>query len=587
MGKVLVLGSDTRSFLAVIRSLGRRGLEVHVGWCPAHAPARASRYVTRVHQLPAYTRDGGAWKQALVSLLRQERFDLVIPCDDPTMIPLQHHRADLEPHGRIYLLDDHAFRVTSDKIKSYELAASLGVQVPHAVVVTTPAEAERALDRLSLPVVVKPAHTFTPDDLVNRGSVRRATTPEQLVAHIETACARGPVLVQEHFAGAGAGVEVLADQGRVLVAFQHLRIHEPLSGGGSSYRKSVPLRRELLEAAQVIIGALQYTGVAMVEFRINPDTNDWIFVEINGRFWGSLPLAIAAGVDFPYYLYQLLVEGRREFPQDYATGLFCRNLWLDAVWIAENLRALRSRDPAALPLSRMAGEILHLVTLRERSDTFVLDDARPGFVELGQLIGAQWTKAQGRAQVAWLAVPPVRRARARRAAQALREAKKVLFVCKGNICRSPFAAHYLQARLQDSVQVESCGYYPRTGRLSPDLAQAVAGEFGVDLTTHRSRVVTRDMVANADVVFVFDAENYATLAGRYPEARERLHLVGNLMPGGQFMLIGDPFGGEVNLYRTVYGAITRALDAGLKVAAEPHILAGGSAHPHDRGTLQG
>ena len=56
-GRVLVLGSDTRSFLAVVRSLGRAGIEVHVAWCPADAPALGSRYVHTVHSLPPYEVD--------------------------------------------------------------------------------------------------------------------------------------------------------------------------------------------------------------------------------------------------------------------------------------------------------------------------------------------------------------------------------------------------------------------------------------------------------------------------------------------------------------------------------------------------
>src|SRR5690606_38589075 len=100
----------------------------------------------------------------------------------------------------------------------------------------------------------------------------------------------GGALVQENFTGSGVGVELLAYQGEVLVAFQHVRVHEPLEGGGSSYRRSAALHPQLLAASKALMKALDYTGVAMVEFKFNFNTGDWVFIEINGRFWGSLPL---------------------------------------------------------------------------------------------------------------------------------------------------------------------------------------------------------------------------------------------------------------------------------------------------------
>src|SRR5208337_127138 len=111
--KALVLGDDIRSLLGVIRSLGRGEVEVHMAWHPPDSEALRSRYVAHAHSLPVYDRDDDRWMSALIELMDRERFDLVIPCSDPTLVPLQIHRAELEPHGRIYLLADEAFGVVS------------------------------------------------------------------------------------------------------------------------------------------------------------------------------------------------------------------------------------------------------------------------------------------------------------------------------------------------------------------------------------------------------------------------------------------------------------------------------------------
>src|SRR6478672_8422525 len=118
---VLVLGSDERSFLSVVRSLGRAGLRVHVAWCAPDAVALRSRYVTAVHDLPRYAEGNDSWKHALLALGAAHRFDLVIPCNDPSLIPLQLHRAELEPALRLYALDERAFAVAFDKQKSHDL----------------------------------------------------------------------------------------------------------------------------------------------------------------------------------------------------------------------------------------------------------------------------------------------------------------------------------------------------------------------------------------------------------------------------------------------------------------------------------
>lgn len=85
---MLVLGHGTRAFLSVICSLGRAGLKVHVGMCPADDLALRSRYVRKYHCYPAYRPASSAWLDALVTILEDSPFELVVPCNDPALIPL-------------------------------------------------------------------------------------------------------------------------------------------------------------------------------------------------------------------------------------------------------------------------------------------------------------------------------------------------------------------------------------------------------------------------------------------------------------------------------------------------------------------
>jgi protein-tyrosine-phosphatase/predicted ATP-grasp superfamily ATP-dependent carboligase len=561
--KVLILGKEDRAFLAVVRSFGRQGARVHLAWTPPDALARHSKYVAHVHDdVPPYSPDDDAWKGAFIALCERERFDLVIPTNDATIIPLQAHRAELEPHARLYLVPDEAFEIVFDKGKTYALAESVGVPLPTQQVLSLPI-APDAIEPSWYPLVLKPQASFTLDDLKHKHFVRKVRRPEDLAGQLAFFEGEREVIVQRHFHGTGAGVELLAVDGEVLVALSHLRIHERRKGGADSYRTTLPLRPDMLDAAARMVKALRYTGVVMFELKVNLDTGAWVLIEINGRFWASLPLCLHAGADFPWWLYQALVEGRRDFPRDYRVGVYCRNWGRDLVWLKENFQA-----PAAdrVPLATLLRELGPMLRGRESSDTFVVDDPGPGLEDLRRLAGRAVNRVRRGVRQRLERVPAVRRAQAARARAALGKAQRILFVCKGNICRSPFAEAWARRLVGDGADVSSAGYHPKRNRPCPVEGVDAAAEMGIDLGAHRSRIVDEAMVRAADVVFTFDQENRRTVLGRFPFARGRTFWIGALAEEGA-VEIGDPYGGTVDDFRRTYDAIRRALDTGLAGAA--------------------
>jgi protein-tyrosine-phosphatase/predicted ATP-grasp superfamily ATP-dependent carboligase len=556
--KICVLGKEDRAFLAVVRSFGRQGAEVHLCWTPPDALARRSRYVARVHdEVPLYSPHDDAWKAAFIAMLQRERFDLVVPTNDATIIPLQTHRAELEPHGRLYLIPDRAFEVCFDKEKSYALAESLGVPLPRQHVLTLPVGPD-AIEPSWYPLVLKPHASFTLDDLKQKHFVRKVRGPDALAEQLAFFEGAREVLVQQHFHGTGAGIELLAVDGEVLVALQHLRIHERRKGGADSYRVTLPIRDDMYQAAARMVRALGYTGVIMFELKVNLTTGDWVLIEINARFWASLPLCLHAGADFPWWLYEALVLGRRSFPKDYRVGVYCRNWGRDLVWLKENFQAPADER---VPLATLGRELGPLLLGREASDTFALDDPAPGLEDVRRLAVRGVNRLRRVARRVSDQVPGVQVRRVARARRALAAARDVLFVCKGNICRSPFAEAYLRQRVEGTaVHVHSAGYHPKRNRPCPDEAIVAAGEVATDLRPHRSRILDAAMVGAADAIFTFDQENFTTVLARHPEARRKLHrlsALGDEAAGD----IRDPFGGTVDDFRRTYARIRHALDA--------------------------
>jgi predicted ATP-grasp superfamily ATP-dependent carboligase len=117
--------------------------------------------------------------------------------------------------------------------------------------------------------------------------------------------------------------------------FQHLRIREdPPSGGVSVFCQSVTLSPKLADYSVRLLRAMHWEGVAMVEYRYNAEADRAILMEVNGRFWGSLPLALHAGIDFPYLLYRSTLEGVGAPPQcRYKVGVKCRLIAGDTKWL--------------------------------------------------------------------------------------------------------------------------------------------------------------------------------------------------------------------------------------------------------------
>jgi predicted ATP-grasp superfamily ATP-dependent carboligase/protein-tyrosine-phosphatase len=561
-GKVLVLGQDTLSFLAVIRSLGRFGLEVHVAWCPLDSPALASRYVNHIHHIAPYREESLEWLADFRRLLQQHRFDLVLPTTDDSLLPLQKHRAELEPLARLCLLRDYAYAVCSNKDATYELAVRLDVPLPRQRVAQSAREALEFAGEFGYPVVLKPKRSAVEKVPNVRQKVQKAWSREELVARGASMTADGEILLQQNVVGCGVGVEVLCKNGRVLTAFQHERVHEPMMGGGSSYRKSVRLDESMLSATRRLMEALEYTGVAMVEYKYNRENGNWVLIEINPRFWGSLPLSIAAGLDFPRYLYEMIVEGREEFPSRYRVNLFSRHWSSDMQWFLANLRADRS-NPALQSKSLWAvlAELGNVVTLRERSDTFKLDDRAPAWLDVSHFLGEKAFKVVQRTRLH-------RRREERRLLSLYGRASRIIVLCYGNICRSPFAARLLEAG--SGKAVSSAGTYPREGRGSPPSAIEAAREFGVDLARHRSTILSREEAAAAELILVFDRANWLSVRALCPEAMPRVAYLGAADPAGS-LEIDDPFGQGVENFSACYGRI-HGLIARLTSGAIPSLV---------------
>jgi len=384
----LVTPGDLRSALAVTRSLGRRGVEVTVADESGKSLAGASRYCKASVRVPSLVGSGEAFVDAIRHEVERRRHRVLIPADDISLSLIARARSTFEGLTALPFPDFETVHTAHDKGAVVALAADAGIPVPRTVIVRGRADLEGAITQVGLPAVVKArvSRYAQGGQWRSGGAVRYVRTAAELDSAFQAVHAVVPCpLVQEHIPGDGRGMFALMNRGRLRAAFAHRRLREkPPSGGVSVLSESVALDPRLLEHAERILEALKWHGVAMVEFK--RDARDGVskLLEINGRFWGSLQLAVDSGVDFPYLLYRLAVDGDIDPVFTYRVGVRLR-WWLgDLDWLLIRLRERGSRAQRLQALQqflRPAGRATRTEILRR-------DDPAPAIRELSQYLQA-------------------------------------------------------------------------------------------------------------------------------------------------------------------------------------------------------
>lgn len=299
MATVLVTGGEERAALAVVRSLGRAGHRVVVGGRRERSLAGASKHAAAELALGDSLGEPEAFADAVVRAARREEADVVLPITEADLLAVLPWRAELAP-AAVPFPDHEVFLLGSDKEAVARMAEPLGFGIPGQTVVGR-GEVGRLPGTAPGPRVLKPARSVRRGVKLGVSYVAADQPLRDAVAALPEEAF--PVMVQERVEGPGVGVFMLRWEGRILAEMAHRRIREkPPSGGVSVLRESIRLEPGLGRMAAELLEALDWRGVAMIELKIEAATGMPYLMELNGRFWGSLQLAVDAGVDFPRIL---------------------------------------------------------------------------------------------------------------------------------------------------------------------------------------------------------------------------------------------------------------------------------------------
>jgi protein-tyrosine-phosphatase/predicted ATP-grasp superfamily ATP-dependent carboligase len=543
--------------LESVQSLGRAGLRCDIVAAEQNCLAFCSRYIDRKIVRPGAGRV--AFPSYLVELDQERHYEVVIPSTEDASLQVLKLPQESDLRRRAVLASNDAIAVALDKRRTLELAERHGVPIPSSRTVRSRADAG---ENLIFPVVLKPIHSrvWVKDALHSLGPiiVRDREERSRALEHLLRYCA---VLEQEYVAGDGIGIELLFDHGKKLWHFAHERIHElPVTGGVSTYRRSIAPPAEALDFSEHMLGALGWHGVAMVEFKRRPD-GSFVLMEINPRLWGSLALASKAGVDFPLGLLRM-ARGERPGPQPrYKTNYYCRVMPDDMVWTGINFLA-NHRDPLQHTRSRAITFLEHFRPLvgSESWDHFSVNDSRVSLAIIRQIIRffvkysiKGWRRLTFPGKLRRHHSRVVRHWEPRNCL-----APRLLFLCQGNICRSPVAERFA-TRLLSGWSVTSAGFHAEEQRPCPRHVSSLAAEWGLNMKGHRSRRVTAEDIQKADLIVVMDAHNFKKVGAEFPWALNRTTLLGffGTKPDPN---VSDPYSLSLNETRSVFRHVESSVE---------------------------
>ena len=318
--KALVTDAHLREVVAGIRGLGRGGIPVVALASGPSAAGVWSRYVVSRSFVPESAVHSHDLPDTIAAIARRRRPIVLYPGAEETLNALVEATGP-PPAVRLPYGCLDALRLLRDKKRLAELANEAGLAVPATV--TSGYASDLPLRHVDYPCVVKPIRSGSA-----LSTTRVVHSAGDLERVLEPLPPTEPLLVQERYAGSLMAVALVIDaSGHLLARFQQ-ESHGvwPPEAGVSSTAVSVAPDERLIGRAAEVLRVAGYSGLAQLQF-IRGERGP-LLIDVNPRFYGSLPLALASGVNLPAIWHGSVAFGERSRVGDYRVGVTYR--WLRA-----------------------------------------------------------------------------------------------------------------------------------------------------------------------------------------------------------------------------------------------------------------
>lgn len=337
----LILTGHEATGYTCVRSLKRQGVGTVVASEKDGVPAAASRSCDESVRLPDPREDLLAYRDAVLALAERREIQTVLPVRPEDGYVLSRYRDAFDERTSVVAPGFASVRRVHDRRLLAEAARAADVPAPETALLGEhdALDGERIVKSRYNVLAEGYVDDYAPEEVDVVKSIEHlpAGTDPDVDALVE-AMDHEPI-VQEFVPKDGEFMFAgLYDHGEPLATFQHRQIRgDSYTGGGGVYRRSTDIP-ELETVARRLLAELDWHGLACIEYVRDARTGEFVLVEINPRFWQSLPATVRAGLDFPYYYYLTAMGRADEIDPDYEVGVGTHMLRGELGYLASILR---------------------------------------------------------------------------------------------------------------------------------------------------------------------------------------------------------------------------------------------------------
>ncbi len=306
-------GFDSKTY-ACVRSLAARGIHTIIASEYEDVPVSTSRFCDESIVVPSPLEGLAPYRDALLEIAARPDVQTIVPTRSIDPYLFSNYRMEFEQYVTLPTLSLETLRTVHDRIRLVRAAEEAGVPVPRT-------QRFGDVEDWNAELIIKSRYNLLVEAYVD-GYVSDQSETIKAIKHlkpgekpdlelIRSEYKHEPIVQQyvrsddEYLFGA------LYDHGEALTTFQHRQVRgDSYTGGGGVFRETVNIP-ELEETGRMLLDHLDFHGLACVEYMKDANTGEFVLTEINPRMWQSIPCAVQAGADFPYY-YWLLATGRTD-----------------------------------------------------------------------------------------------------------------------------------------------------------------------------------------------------------------------------------------------------------------------------------
>lgn len=483
--KLLIIFGNSRSGLAIARSYSAAG---HMVYHLRQTTEKSEIDYSNAIQGSFFLASPIFKFSLLQSLFRDfhSSFEYLVPVNDMAYELL--YSTGISDHSKYHFIPQlDSYRKSNNKFLVNNIFSDLFAKCFPQKLIRTPFVKASEIKNYSFPLYVKPINSSKLVNGIFRSfKVKKVYSLYQLRKHLRDSY---PVscIIQEVIDGVSIGINTFSRNGSLISIGITKRLHQPMHGGGSSYRESIGVTDLYLDIAKKVVSKLNWSGYMMIEC-IQNDLNIFL-VEINPRPWGSLPLTIKSGLNLPLYF---INHKKYSFaPIEFGNaGFRSRHLAKDIKWIFQH--------PKALLL--WFWELRYLFTKKESLDVEKLNDFKPIFFYFIIIFN--------------FFVRNVKRFLPEVLLSNIDLKSPIVFVCKGNINRS-IVAQILSSKFEG--ESTSCSLIPKPNRLMSQNAQKFLGLDDLSVLDYPSKHIS-SLPNHFSQFIVFEKRHMSEVRNYYPSA---------------------------------------------------------------------